>query len=158
MPNGKGFVDCSYCVHWRGLVRPYSPDTGPGVCKLHRARIPEAGIGDHRLCTVFTPTKEYRDLLKSYVLGDGTVWSLPLAARLRQVGRLADGFLYAFSCTNPFATRRVMKFQLSNSEAVMTPHVISGFLRRIAERGLLWRLAPQAYGRFLGPTVRRLYR
>src|SRR5882672_1290920 len=157
MPNGKGFLDCSYCVHWRGLVRPYSPDTGPGVCKLHRARIPEVGI-DHRLCTAFRPTKEYRDLLKCYISSDGTVWSSPLATRLRRLGPLADGFLYAFPYPMPFATRRVLKFEPPNSKSVRTPHVISGFLGRMVDRGLLWRLVPQAYERFLGPSVKRFYR
>ena len=157
MPNGKGFIDCSYCVHWRGLVRPYSPDTGPGVCKLHRVRIPEVGIA-HRLCTDFQPTKEYRDLLKCYISVDGTVWSSPLAIRLRRLGPLADGFLYAFPYPNPFAARRVMKFDPSNAKFARAPHVISGFFGRIVERGLLWRLVPQAYERYLGLNVKRFYR
>ena len=123
MPNGKGFIDCSYCVYWRGLPRPYSPDTGPGVCVWHRMRIPEFEPGAHRLCRLFKPTTEYRSLITTYVSPSGHVHHRPLAQRLNDFGFLAFGYLYTFCYNNPPGRKRVMRLtdRLRNNKWLRTP-------------------------------------
>ena len=138
MPNGRGFIDCSYCVYWRGLPRPYSPDTGPGVCVFHRKRIPELEPGMHRLCRNFKPTTEYRRLIGWYVSADGHVYHLPLAQRLRAFGFLAPGYLYTYAYTCPPGRKRVMKLadqQPAVRQPSTAPPVLSGVTGRIAVTG-----------------------
>jgi len=131
MPNGRGFIDCSYCVYWRSLPRPYSPDTGPGVCDWHRMRIPEFEPGDHRVCRTFKPTIEYRNLITCHVTQDGRVYHLPLTQRMLALGHLAFGYLYRFNCYFPAGRKKAMKLTdrmpYSTPPVTTTPSVISGF-------------------------------
>ncbi len=129
MPNGRGAIDCSYCVHWRGLPRPYSPDTGPGVCVWHRMRIPEFG-SDHRVCRSFKPTTEYRRLISWYVSPEGHVYHRPLAQRMHDFGFLAFGYLYTFCYNYPPGRKRAMRLtdRMTNTSLQPTaaPPVLSG--------------------------------
>ena len=144
MPNGRGFIDCSYCVYWRGIPRPYSPDTGPGVCVWHRMRIPEFGRGDHRLCRIFKPTPEYRRLISWYVAPDGHVYHRPLAQRLREFGFLAFGYLYTYCYNYPPGRRKAMKLtsRLPNTPVQPTaaPRVLSNVTGTVPVVGAFLRL------------------
>src|SRR6266542_708393 len=121
MPNGRGHIDCSYCVYWRGLPRPYSPDTGPGICVWHRMRIPEYGPGDHRLCRIFKPGLEYKTRISWHIGPDGRVYHRPLAQRLRDFGFLAFGYLYAFCYNDPPGRRKVMKLTDRRTNKALQP-------------------------------------
>jgi hypothetical protein len=59
MPNGKGSLDCSYCVHFAGQGYP----DGHGeerLCRFHETLLPKAKLSDNnRICGNFEPTELY---------------------------------------------------------------------------------------------------
>ena len=140
MPNGRGAIDCSYCVYWRGLPRPYSPDTGPGVCVWHRMRIPQFG-SEHRVCRIFKPTTEYRRLISCYVSAEGHVYHWPLAQRMHEFGFLAFGYLYTFCYNDPPGRNRAMRLtnRLPNASLQLksAPTVLSGVTGKTSVVGAL---------------------
>ena len=62
MPNGKGSLECSYCLHWhaadgnRGHFYAYED----GFCTLHDVGIPGSRPDwIQRVCTDFSPDEEF---------------------------------------------------------------------------------------------------
>jgi hypothetical protein len=59
MPNGRGSLDCSYCVHFDGMGYP----DGHGeerLCRFHQTVIPKAKFEpNNRICGNFEPSEVY---------------------------------------------------------------------------------------------------
>ncbi len=59
MPNGKGSLDCCYCVHFDAEGYPY----GHGeerLCRFHQTVLPKAKVeGNNRICGNFEPSELY---------------------------------------------------------------------------------------------------
>jgi hypothetical protein len=93
-------------------------------------RIPEFGIGDHRVCRIFKPTTEYRRLISWYVSPQGHVYHRPLAQRMHDFGFLAFGYLYTFCYNYPPGRKRAMRLtdRLPNHalQPTAAPPVLSG--------------------------------
>jgi hypothetical protein len=111
MPNGKGFIECSYCVFWRG-DRTFVPDNmAIGLCSYHHMRIPAIPLAE-RVCAAFKPGYYYR-LHNAYsYFWRGRYYSFSFYHTKRRMfpRGLAHGFLYAYSYPNPPRTvRRVMR-------------------------------------------------
>jgi len=60
MPNGKGALDCSYCVHFDGCA--YPKDFGQErLCRFHESILPKPKIdSNNRICGNFEPNEDYR--------------------------------------------------------------------------------------------------
>lgn len=94
MPNGKGTLDCSYCIHFDGTGFP----DGHGeerMCRFHQTVLPKAKVEYHnRICCHFGPNGTYH---KHNVLGQ----FLPLVRRFAWFGiDLEPGVLYEFPYPN----------------------------------------------------------
>src|ERR1043166_4750918 len=95
MPNGKGSLDCCYCVHFDAQGYP----DGHGeerLCRFHGVRLPKAKVEYHnRLCGNFEPNELYfaHNPLRQY---------FPLARRFAWFGKdLEPGVLYEFAYNDP---------------------------------------------------------
>jgi hypothetical protein len=59
MPNGKGSLDCSYCVHFDAMGYP----DGHGeerLCRFHQTVLPKAKVEpNNRICGNFEPSELY---------------------------------------------------------------------------------------------------
>ena len=61
MPNGKGSIECCYCVHWRGEYRGYDGAYEAGFCARHRAPVASTlPKWDHRVWSEFSPNKFFK--------------------------------------------------------------------------------------------------
>ena len=40
MPNGKGSLECCYCVHWQGEYQGYDGAYEEGFCGFHQNTLP----------------------------------------------------------------------------------------------------------------------
>jgi len=60
MPNGKGQIDCCYCVHFQGEYEGSDEMYDEGYCKLHKSDIPSTLPNwNHRLCTEIELNKHF---------------------------------------------------------------------------------------------------
>ena len=59
MPNGKGALDCSYCIHSGGPGYPEQFDE-TFVCKFHGVPVPPAKDHNNRICCHFAPNDAYQ--------------------------------------------------------------------------------------------------
>src|ERR1051325_1280967 len=61
MPNGKGSLECCYCVSWRGEYQGYDGAYEAGFCEHHGVLLPST-ISDwgHRICTDFRPNEYFK--------------------------------------------------------------------------------------------------
>jgi len=59
MPNGKGSLDCCYCVHFNAMGYPDVHDE-ERLCRFHEAIVPKAKIpSNNRICGNFEPSELY---------------------------------------------------------------------------------------------------
>ena len=58
MPNGRGLVDCCYCLHWSIEEEEWGYASGryDGRCGCWDIAIPRCLTEDHRFCLDFTPS------------------------------------------------------------------------------------------------------
>ena len=58
MPNGKGSLECCYCVNWRGQYQGYDGAYEAGYCEHHKTPLPST-LSDwgHRICSDFKPNE-----------------------------------------------------------------------------------------------------
>jgi hypothetical protein len=92
MANGKGSLECCYCVHWRGEGQGYDGAYEQGFCDRHKVMIPSTLENwGHRVCADFSPNKFFeRDSRVS------------VEERFAWFGiRLKPGKLYVFSYSSP---------------------------------------------------------
>jgi len=95
MPNGKGSLDCSYCVHFDALGYP----DGHGeerLCRFHQTVLPKAKKDYHnRICGNFEPSELY------YAHNPSRQF-FTLARRFAWFGiDFEPGVLYEFSYNHP---------------------------------------------------------
>lgn len=95
MPNGKGSLDCCYCVHFDGSGYP----DGHGeerFCSFHQVVLPKAKINyNNRVCCHFEPNQAYHQHV-------GLRQFFPLARRFAWFGiDLEPGVLYEFCYNQP---------------------------------------------------------
>lgn len=58
MPNGKGSLECCYCLHWGGAYQGYDGAYEVGYCKHHQVSLPSTlPEWGHRVCSDFMPNK-----------------------------------------------------------------------------------------------------
>jgi len=62
MPNGRGSLECCYCVHWRGESHGYDGAYDAGFCDYHKVAIPST-LADwgHRVCSDFSPSQHFEN-------------------------------------------------------------------------------------------------
>ena len=95
MPNGKGSLDCCYCIHFDATGYP----DGHGeerLCRFHQTVVPKARVeSNNRICGNFKPNGLYdaHSPLEQF---------FPLARRFAWFGvDLEPGVLYEFSYNHP---------------------------------------------------------
>jgi hypothetical protein len=99
MPNGKGSLECCYCVHWQGEYQGYDGAYEEGFCGFHQTTLPSTeSTWTHRICSKFEPNtffvKDTRDI--------------SLAMRFGWFGiKLEDGVLYGFSYNQPDKIQKI---------------------------------------------------
>ena len=60
MPNGKGSLDCSYCVHFDGTGYP-DGHAEERYCRFHQAMLPKPkDATNNRICCHFEPNEAYQ--------------------------------------------------------------------------------------------------
>lgn len=61
MPNGKGQIDCGYCLHWACSEEEWGYGSGAydGVCNCWDVAIPRTLTKQHRFCLDFMPSKYF---------------------------------------------------------------------------------------------------
>jgi hypothetical protein len=60
MPNGKGQLDCCYCIHWQSEYQGSDGMYDKGFCKLYEREIPTTlPFWTHRICSDFVPNQFY---------------------------------------------------------------------------------------------------
>jgi hypothetical protein len=65
MPNGKGQIDCCYCIHFRSKYEGSDAMYDEGFCKFHRSEIPSTlSSWNHRICVDFEPNKFFENYLQ----------------------------------------------------------------------------------------------
>ena len=120
MPNGKGYMECGYCLHWLddddrwGVAACHYE----GRCNCWDAIIPENS--DHRFCLDFTPNPYFgedngvgrtgEERTAKEIVGDA------LRGLLQYKPDLQIGVLYAYHPQMPEELYEVMRFDLSPSE------------------------------------------
>ena len=103
MPNGKGQMDCCYCVHWQNEWDGYDGAYEQGFCTLYQAEIPST-LPDwiHRICVDFAPNRYF----EKYLIPN----SLP--QRFAWFGiELQKGVLYGFHYNAPTEIKRLKELQ-----------------------------------------------
>lgn len=65
MPNGKGQIDCCYCVHFVSQYEGSDAMYDEGNCLFHRRKIPSLlPEWRHRICKDFTPNRHFEKYLQ----------------------------------------------------------------------------------------------
>lgn len=88
MPNGKGQIDCCYCVHFESEYEGSDAMYDEGFCKFHKSEIPSTlPEWKHRICSDFEANKFFEKYLQYN----------PLEQRFEWFGKdLEKNFLYEF--------------------------------------------------------------
>lgn len=75
MPNGKGQIDCCYCVHFQSEFEGSDAMYEKGFCGFHKSEIP-ATLPDwkHRICTNIEPNKFFEWHLRQISLTERFGW------------------------------------------------------------------------------------
>lgn len=117
MPNGRGSLDCCYCVHFEGTGYP----DGHGEerrCHFHQTVLPKA-TADYlnRICCHFDPNETYE-------LHNGLGQFAPLVRRFAWFGvDLEPGVLYEYSYPHPpsIAQLKVLRIPDYENDTWQTP-------------------------------------
>ena len=57
MPNGKGQLDCSYCIHWQGEYEGSDAVCDKGHCGLFDSELSKSKL--HRICSEFEANEHF---------------------------------------------------------------------------------------------------
>ena len=103
MPNGKGHLDCCYCIHWRNLYKGYESAYQEGFCNFHQDLIPSTlPLWTHRICKDFKPDEYFQIYAERISLEERFSW----------FGiDLEKGILYGFSHNAPFELEVLKTFK-----------------------------------------------
>jgi len=101
MPNGKGSLECCYCIHWRGAYRGYDGAYEEGFCAYHNSELPSTlSSWGHRICSTFEPDSSYERDSPSISVEERFTWFGM---------KLADGILYVFHYNQPYVIEEIKK-------------------------------------------------
>ena len=108
MPNGKGFLDCRYCVYARPVEGwPILFDSRVR-CLFHQKELPQVTEdGWHRLCINFQANETYYSESPSYHL-----FTPPVRQFARFGAELEPGVLYEYSYAKPKDIRKLCVLRL----------------------------------------------
>jgi hypothetical protein len=99
MPNGKGSLECCYCIHWRGEWQGYDGAYEAGFCDQHKVKIPSTlEHWGHRVCHDFSPNKSFEK-------------DSPISVEERFswfTTELKHGILYEFNYSSPREVKELM--------------------------------------------------
>ncbi|MEW6737032.1 MAG: hypothetical protein AB1489_37445 [Acidobacteriota bacterium] len=92
MPNGKGSLECCYCIHWDGKYQGYDGAYEEGTCKYFAALLPSTvNSWSHRICADFKPNASFEKESR-----------ISYEERFSWFGiKLEPGVLYIFSYNQP---------------------------------------------------------
>jgi hypothetical protein len=111
MPNGKGSLECCYCIHYRGEWQGYDAAYEQGFCEYHKSALPSTTINwEHRICSNFSPNE--------YYFRDNPIFELhDMSKRITVEERfswfdttLQPNVLYTFHYNNPRNVKEILKF------------------------------------------------
>jgi hypothetical protein len=92
MPNGKGQLDCCYCIHFESEYEGSDAMYDEGFCKFHKAEIPSTlGTGKHRICIDIELNKYFDFYLQFSSLEERLNWF-----EISLKGKILYGFPYNF--------------------------------------------------------------
>jgi hypothetical protein len=122
MPNGRGALECCYCVHWQAAdgKSGYGPGClGAGRCSHWKVEIPAAEPpGSHRICADFSPNEDYERHNRPRMEYRGQTTTESVRQRISWFGiDLKPGVLYVFSYNNPPGLRAMMQLTRDETEA-----------------------------------------
>ena len=103
MPNGKGSLECCYCVHWRGEHQGYAGAYAEGFCAHHDAPVPSTlPKWGHRVCSEFSPNDFFkRDSSR-----------ISVEERFARFGiKLKPGILYVFGYNTPKEIKELVELK-----------------------------------------------
>ena len=102
MPNGKGSIECCYCVHWRGEYQGYDGAYEAGFCAHHKASVPSTlPKWDHRVCSEFEPNEFFKRDSR-----------ISAEERFSWFGiKLKPGFLYVFGYNVPREIKELVELK-----------------------------------------------
>jgi hypothetical protein len=107
MANGKGSLDCCYCIHFdaTGVADGWQQAR---LCKFHQKVLPVPTAHCNRICCHFEPNSAYFE--------DNPAWPLvPVACRFALFGMDLDpGVLYEFSYTDPSGAKPIAVLRIPN--------------------------------------------
>src|SRR4051794_25013675 len=100
MPNGKGTLDCCYCVHFDGIGYP-DGHAEERLCRFHQTVLPKPKVEyANRICCHFEPSQADVD-------HNGLNEFFPLARRFGWFGiDLEPGVLFEFCYNQPPGIRK----------------------------------------------------
>ena len=101
MPNGKGSLECCYCIHWRGAYRGCDGAYEEGFCAYHQSTLPSTlSSWGHRVCSEFKPDLSYEKDSPFISAEERFSWFGK---------RLEEGILYCFHYNQPFSIEEIKK-------------------------------------------------
>lgn len=75
MPNGKGQIDCCYCVYFESEYEGSDAMYDEGFCKFHKSEIPSTlPQWNHRICAAFETNVFFEKYLKYNPLRERFEW------------------------------------------------------------------------------------
>jgi hypothetical protein len=75
MPDGKGQIDCCYCVHFRSEYEGSDAMYDEGFCKFHETLIPSTlPDWNHRICVDFESDESFEKYLSYNPLEERFEW------------------------------------------------------------------------------------
>lgn len=111
MPNGKGSLECSYCVNYRGNWQGYDAAYERGVCTFHDAELPDTTAEWlHRICAAFSPNEFYFKDNPVFEL-EGSSKRITVEERFSWFERhLEQNVLYGFHYNDPGSANEILEF------------------------------------------------
>ena len=113
MPNGKGALECCYCIHYKGQWSGYDAAHEPGFCTYHNAALP--GTTDthlNRICCNFSSNDDY-DKHNPLFESDGRLKRISPEERFSWFKTpLKAGMLYVFLYNVPASLKEFGKLRI----------------------------------------------
>jgi hypothetical protein len=111
MPNGKGQLDCRYCVYARPTDGDGPPLVGSSIkCLFHEQELP-AGRQSYRFCIHFQANNLW------YAEGYGFYSFFPIFVQIARLNSdLEPGMLYCYECGIPNSVEPVRRLRVPDFE------------------------------------------
>jgi hypothetical protein len=110
MPNGKGTLECCYCIHYKGQWSGYDAAHEPGLCTYHNTALPgTTETHQNRICCNFSPNENYNKDNPEFQ-SEGGLKRITSEERFSWFDRkLRRGILYCFSYNDPQSITEMVK-------------------------------------------------